>query len=43
MTSESSTEIGSRNLRSHGEAVNAMLWGLISSEMELSMGVMREV
>jgi len=30
-------------LGSHGEAVNAMLWGLMSSGVELSVGVMREV
>ena len=36
-------ELGSRNLGSHSGAVNAMLWGLMSSKMELSAGVMREV
>ena len=36
-------ELGCRNLGSHSEAVNAMLWGLMSSEVELSMEVMREV
>jgi len=38
-----SVELGSGNLRSHGEAVNVMLWGLMSSKVELSVGVMREV
>ena len=38
-----STELGSGNLGSHGEAVNAMLQGLMSFKVELSMGVMREV
>ena len=38
-----SVELGSRNLGSHSEVVNAMLRGLMGSKVELSMGVMREV
>jgi len=36
-------ELGSGNLGSHSEVVNAMLQGLMSSEVELGVGVMREV
>jgi len=36
-------ELGSGNLGSHSEAVNAMLRGLMSSKVELSVGVTREV
>jgi len=43
MTSEFKCGTRFWDLRSHGEAVNAMLHGLMSSEVELSMGVMSEV
>jgi len=39
----SSAELGSGNLGSHSEVVNVILWGLTSSEVELSMGVTRGV
>ena len=39
----SSAELDSGNLGSHGEVVSAMLQGLMSSKMELSAGVTREV
>ena len=38
-----SAELGFGNLGSHSEVVNAMLQGLMSSEVELGVGVMREV
>ena len=38
-----SMKLSSRNLRSCGEAMNVMLWGLMSSKVELSMRVMGEV
>ena len=36
-------ELGSRNLRSHGEAMKVVLQGLMNSKVELGVGVMREV
>ena len=43
MTSELSAELGSGTLRSCGEVMTVMLQGLMSSKVELSVGVMREV
>jgi len=36
-----SMELGSRNLRSHGEAVNVMLWGFVEFQVELGARVMK--
>ena len=38
-----SMELGSGNLGSHREVMTVILWGLMSSEVELGAGVTREV
>jgi len=43
MTSKFNVKLGSGNLKSHGEVMNAMLQGMTNSEVELGMEVTREV